>query len=61
MLDRAAMMQLYKENMGKLSSAFEKLTLVPLILSLRRDEFHSRIGNSFPNCQQLYDVERRNL
>ena len=24
MLDRAAMMQLYKENMGKLSSAFKK-------------------------------------
>ncbi len=23
-------------------------------LSLRRDQFHSRVGNAFPNCQQPY-------
>jgi hypothetical protein len=25
-------------------------------ITLRRDEFHSRVGNSFPHCQQLYEV-----
>jgi hypothetical protein len=39
MLDTAAMMQLYKENMGKLSSAFKKPTLVPLIPTARRISF----------------------
>ncbi len=41
-----------KEN-GELSSAFEKDDK-----SLRRDEFHSRVGNSFTNCQQLYRMAR---
>jgi hypothetical protein len=39
--------------MGNLSSAFEKADK-----SLRHDEFHFRVGNSFPNCQQLYRVAR---
>jgi hypothetical protein len=36
------------KRMGKLSSAFEKVCY----------ESHSHIGNSFPNCQKLYDVAR---
>jgi hypothetical protein len=41
------------KRMGNLSSAFEKPTQVQLRC---RDEFYSRVGNSFLNCQQLYDV-----
>jgi hypothetical protein len=44
------------KRMGNFSSAFEKANKYPCRLSLQRDEFLSRVGNLFPNRQQLYEV-----
>ncbi len=41
-------------QMGKLSSALEEADTN----AAWHDEFHSRMGDSFPNCPQRYDVAR---
>jgi hypothetical protein len=43
------------KRMGKLSSACEKAD-TSAACTLKNNEFHYRVGNSFPNCQQLYEV-----
>ena len=44
------------KKMGNFSSSFEKADKYPCRLYLQRDEFLSRVGNFFPNRQQLYEV-----
>jgi hypothetical protein len=46
--------RLYKENWETQFSLWKSRHKCRL--SLRRDEFHSRLSNSFPNFQQLHEV-----
>jgi hypothetical protein len=48
----------FQRESGTLVQPLKNRHITKCRLSLRHDEFHFRVGNLFPNCQELYDFRR---